>query len=199
MTSTKSIRQIKLVDMVKRNNEDGTAFSEAERKKREREVDLTIPGYEELEVLMLYLGFIKTFFVQFWFSTRSPKPQSSLGRLYQKLLLLVKNKTDIPQEDVDKARGHIPITDSDKKRVKLQASSIDKLMNRMADEYKRQAFDQQIFDDLLLKYNWKFPISKEQAIPVPQDGSIPGEDDSVAGVKQSWKLRREERSQTAKL
>ncbi|KAH8920031.1 hypothetical protein BT69DRAFT_1336802 [Atractiella rhizophila] len=49
MASTKSIRQIKLVDMVKRNNEDGTAFSEAERKKWE---DLTIPGYEQLEVLM---------------------------------------------------------------------------------------------------------------------------------------------------
>ncbi|KAH8917168.1 hypothetical protein BT69DRAFT_1354959 [Atractiella rhizophila] len=52
MASTKSIRQIKLVDMVKRHNEGGTAFSKAERKKREREVDLTIPGYEQLEVLM---------------------------------------------------------------------------------------------------------------------------------------------------
>ncbi|KAH8928076.1 hypothetical protein BT69DRAFT_1329903 [Atractiella rhizophila] len=72
--------------------------------------------------------------------------------LHQKLLLLVKNETDIPQEDMDKARGHIPITDSDKKKAKLQAFFIKKMMNRMADEYNRQAFDQQIFDDLLLKY-----------------------------------------------
>ncbi|KAH8922526.1 hypothetical protein BT69DRAFT_1282160 [Atractiella rhizophila] len=52
MVSKRPARQIKIVDMVKRNNEEGTAISEAEKKKHEREANSDNPGYEELEVLM---------------------------------------------------------------------------------------------------------------------------------------------------
>ncbi|KAH8930604.1 hypothetical protein BT69DRAFT_1275343 [Atractiella rhizophila] len=52
MVSKRPARQIKIVDMVKRNNEEGTAISKAEKKKHEREANSDIPGYKELEVLM---------------------------------------------------------------------------------------------------------------------------------------------------
>ncbi|KAH8927311.1 hypothetical protein BT69DRAFT_1330575 [Atractiella rhizophila] len=45
MVSKRLARQIKIVDMVKRNNEEGTAISKAEQKKCEREVNSDIPGY----------------------------------------------------------------------------------------------------------------------------------------------------------
>ncbi|KAH8916188.1 hypothetical protein BT69DRAFT_1303027 [Atractiella rhizophila] len=51
MVPSKPTCQIKLADMVKRNNEEGTSISERERKKSDREINSAIPGYDELEVL----------------------------------------------------------------------------------------------------------------------------------------------------
>ncbi|KAH8924762.1 hypothetical protein BT69DRAFT_1280310 [Atractiella rhizophila] len=46
MVSKRLARQIKIVDMVKQNNEEGTAISKAEQKKCEREAAATI-GHDQ--------------------------------------------------------------------------------------------------------------------------------------------------------
>ncbi|KAH8914945.1 hypothetical protein BT69DRAFT_1341972 [Atractiella rhizophila] len=124
---------------------------------------------------------------------------------------MVRKKVDIPQEDIDKAMGHIPITDSDKKKAELQAMSIKKMMNRLMEEYKNQTFDQNVFDNLLIKYivstdqpfttvtspeflelllylHWTVPISKNQEFPAPIDSTVEDEDTSLTSGDETMEL-----------